>query len=191
MGDVILGIVITLLCLTPVFVAIGLPISQYLYRRQFKSVFTMDGANCLETKEGNVMIRPRTLRNWLFFVVLLLFLIGLIAAVISGIVGLINGTATTGIGDIIGLGIISILIGSAVIVLISQLRQTSVYINGDTNLLEIGSGASHRNRYIFHWRYSERWGRSKIWYDFWQPQEVKSKCYESQSIDRSSIKSPG
>jgi hypothetical protein len=144
MNDASLLITITLLCLSPVLIAIIVPISLVIYRRQYKSIFSMDGASCVETKEGNIIIKPRNLRNVLVLLFFGLTLIGLIALLLSAIINLVKGTATIGIGGIFGLAGVIILLSLAVKELIGLLQRSSVHINGNTGFLEIGSRSSQR-----------------------------------------------
>ena len=99
--------------------------------RGLPSPIAMDGATCLKTNDGGVVIRRAQFSNWLAIIVLVPFefvLLGLIfSANISNILYLIFGI---------------VLIGAALITVARSLRQPSIDFNANSRILEIGRGSN-------------------------------------------------
>ncbi len=102
----------------------------------------MDGAACLKTKDNRIVIKPRTLINWLAVIILGACEIGLFVVTITALISLLNGKGMLGqIGLVCGAFII---VGIALFAAARSLRQSSFYLDINTQLLITGHGTHAR-----------------------------------------------
>ncbi|MBW8012148.1 MAG: hypothetical protein FVQ83_13060 [Chloroflexi bacterium] len=135
-------ILFSCICGLPVLAVFGL----WYYRRRSPYAsnrsIEMDGAVCSLAEDGSVVIQPRTIRNWLYLIILIAFTVG-----ISTLLGLTFQEILTGgstwldsIEALCFLIPLGVSFAGISIYLALSLRMQLVTFNKNSQMLVIGSG---------------------------------------------------
>jgi len=124
---------------------IGVYLFRRWSRRRVSSISAMDGVACVTTLEGNVVMKKRSLRNWLVLVFLGPGFLGLVALLVQFIARSFQETPTLEDAfDGLALLGMTILLGAALVTLARSMRGQSVRIDAGGGVIAFGRGASKR-----------------------------------------------
>ncbi len=140
----------TICCLLPIILLVLLPLNiigawRWWSMRSMASRFEMDGAVCLEPKQGNVVIRRTRIRNILLLTFFGAVGIGLLALLPAAVRDLVTGdNSWETIERFSALPIALIIIGAAIVLLARSAFLPNITFDQQNRVLLIGRGASER-----------------------------------------------